>query len=225
MSLENYTGHKAIKGVYQKIINEIPKHQRYVELCAGSAKIFSLMTVPAETVILNDLDAEVQQQLKQKYPSTTVTNVCGRSMLEQNLTVWYHETFIFIDPPYLHSTRTNIDLYKHEMTDDDHKQLLSAVLKMNCNVMLIHPKCDLYDTMLKDWRKVEIKIRYHRKTSIECLYMNYAAVQELQTDEYLGKDCWDRQRIKRKGDRIVAKLKKLPVLERNYVLNRLNELK
>ena len=223
--LEKYTGHKAIKGVYQKIINEIPKHQRYVELCAGSAKICSLLTVLAKDVILNDLDSAVQLFLKEKYRSATVTNECGISMLKKKTAVWYRETFIFIDPPYLHSTRTNKNLYNFEMTDVDHKQLLSAVLKMKCNIMIIHPKCELYDTMLHSWRKIEVKIRYNRKTSIECLYMNYEEVSELQSDSFLGKDCWDRQRIKRKGDRLLAKLMGLPVLERNYVLNRLKEIK
>lgn len=109
------------------------------------------------------------------------------------------------------------------MSDDDHVRLLLAVLQMNCNIMIIHPKCELYDTYLKDWYKVEVKIRYNRKTSIECLYMNYKP-DELQDYSYLGTDCWDRQRIKRKGERWVNKLMNLPDLERNYIIEKIKDL-
>lgn len=87
--------------------------------------------------------------------------------------------------------------------------------------MIIHPKCELYDNGLKDWRKVEVKIRYNNKTSIECLYMNYKEPGILQEDGYLGKDCWDRQRIKRKATRFLNKLIQLPELERNLILNKI----
>lgn len=132
---------------------------------------------------------------------------------------------IFLDPPYLHGTRSgNTNLYEFEMTDNDHVKLLSAVASMEQKIMIIHPKCELYDRMLADWRKVEIKIRYNRKTSIEYLYMNFAKTADLHNDDYLGSDCWDRQRIKRKSERLIAKFQKLPVLERNYLIKRINEI-
>src|SRR5690606_9759875 len=114
-------------------------------------------------------------------------------------------------------------LYTYEMIDSDHVQLLTAALQMNCFIMIIHPKCELYDTYLKDWYKIEVKIRYNNKTSIECLYMNYK-LDELQDYTYLGSDCWDRQRIKRKGERWVNKLLAMPELERQYIINKIKEL-
>lgn len=222
--MKNYRGHKRIDGVYQKIINHIPKHTYYMELFAGSAAIYSLLTVPAVPVILNDINPEVQSKLALRYPQAKVTNECAISILQSNQTVLAKDAFIFLDPPYKHSTRPNsVDIYNFEMSDSDHVQLLTAALQMTCNVMIIHPKCELYDTYLKDWYKVEVKIRYNRKTSIECLYMNYK-IQELQDDSYLGTDCWDRQRIKRKAERWVNRLNSLPELERNYILNRIKEI-
>ena len=222
--MQNYKGHKKIQGVYQKIINHIPKHTQYLELFAGSASIYSLLSVPAGTVILNDKNPNTCRKLQSLFSGVTITNDCAVRILQLKKTVWTKETFIFLDPPYLHSTRPNsTELYEFEMTEREHIQLLHSVLQMNCNIMIIHPKCELYDTYLKDWYKVEVKIRYNRKTSIECLYMNYLP-DELQDYSYLGSDCWDRQRIKRKGERWVNKLMNLPELEKQYIINKIKSL-
>jgi len=39
------------------------------------------------------------------------------------------DTFFFLDPPYVHSTRT-MDIYTHEMTDQDHERLCHAILSL-----------------------------------------------------------------------------------------------
>ena len=222
--MENYTGHRAIAGVYHKIINEIPAFDSFHELFAGSAAISSLLSVAAARLHVNEISPSVFLELCSKFPESTVTNECAISLLKK----WRpkKKQVIFLDPPYHHSTRPkNTNLYEFEMPDDDHVKMLSAVVAMDkVKIMIIHPKCELYDQMLADWRKVEIKIRYNRKTSFECLYMNFPATQDLHNYQYLGSDCWDRQRIKRKGDRLLAKLRKLPVLERNYIINRINEI-
>ncbi|MBA7701401.1 hypothetical protein ES703_110137 [subsurface metagenome] len=89
--------------------------------------------------------------------------------------------------------------------------------------MIIHPSCKLYDQALHSFRTVEAAVRYHNKTSIEKLYMNYPGPEQLLTYVYAGKDCWDRQRIKRKGDRTIQKLLSLPAIERNYILDRIRK--
>lgn len=225
MSLEKYTGHKKHPGLYHKIINQIPKIRlNYYELFAGSASIYSLITRPhGFNSVLNDLDAEVHKKLLQKYTGVCVLNENAIDLLKN----WrfIEDEFIFLDPPYHHSTRPNaMELYKHEMTNDDHIQLLNAVQDLKCNIMIIHPKCDLYDSVLSSWRKIEVKVRYHKKTSLEVLYMNYPEPLQLQDYSFLGNDCWDRQRIVRKVNSYVLKFKKLPVLERNFILEKLNQI-
>jgi len=224
MKLEKYTGNKGAGGLYQKIINQIPAHTRYRELFAGSGAVYANMTVPAEDIILNDLDSAVQQLLQKCFPEITVTNDCTISFLKSNVALLAKETFIFLDPPYLHSTRSNPKLYKFEMTDNQHIEFLECCIAMKCNILIIHPKCELYDTMLSGWRKVDVTVRYHQKTQIERMYMNYDEVDQLQSYSFLGDNCWERQRIKRKGDRLLKKLQALPVLEKKYILERLKEI-
>ena len=218
----NYKGHKDIEGVYHKIINEIPKHKYYWEVFAGSAAIAKLLLAAGTDakILLNDLSVPAAKVLSEEFRSATVTNSCYSSY-NNVLSSATKDSFVFIDPPYLHSTRPNgLNLYEKELSDSDHVQLLNAVLQYSCNVMIIHPKCELYDTMLKSWRSVQIKIRYNTKTSIECLYMNYPVPPELHTYSFIGKDCWDRQRINRKSAALIKKLENLPVHERNCLLDR-----
>jgi DNA adenine methylase len=226
-TLDNYTGHKKVNGLFQKIINQVPKHDMYVELFAGSAAICSLFTVPAATVVLNDINPEVHNLLRIKFRNEKVHfwNTDALEFLPKMETIWKEDVFVFLDPPYHHDTRPlATELYKHEMTNIDHIKLLRTVQSMKCDIMLIHPKCELYDEFLHDWRKIEVKVRYHQKTSIECLYMNYPEPTELQDYSFLGNDCWERQRIRRKTDKYIEKFQKMPVLERNCIIDKLKEL-
>ena len=221
-----YPGNKNIPGLIQKIINQIPPCTDFFELYAGSAAVSTYLSrVSMDTLQfhINDIDPAITAIFD--YPAgCTVTNLPAVDILNTLSTVPAAENkFVFLDPPYHHDCRIyNTKIYKFEMTNDDHVQMLSAVLDLKCNCMIIHPQCQLYDQSLADWRTVQIKVRYHNKTSIEKLYMNYPDPVQLLSYSTCGSDCWDRQRIKRKGDRLVQKLLALPEVERNYILNRLS---
>lgn len=83
------------------------------------------------------------------------------------------ETFVYCDPPYLMNTRKKY-LYNHEMADSEHVALLDALCESSCNIMISGYENEIYDELLKLWRKVS------RKTTAECsvprietLWMNY----------------------------------------------------
>ena len=221
-----YPGNKNIPGLIHKIVNQIPDCRYFFEPFAGSAAVSKFLSVLPDMkteFYINDLDPQAISNCKVP-AAATVTNTNGFNIIE-NLIRWRSGTdnFIFIDPPYHHSTRPDhTDIYNYEFTHTDHLMLLSFVLKLKCNCMIIHPVCDLYDQALKSWRSVLITVRYHNKTSHEKLYMNYPGPEQLLTYVYAGKDCWDRQRIKRKGDRLLQKLSSLPAVERNCLIDRIN---
>ena len=220
-----YPGNKNIPGLLHKIINQIPYCEYFFEPFAGSAavsKFLSVLPGIKTEFHINDIDPAVTARFD--YPSAAnTTNSDGLDILWR---LAYSrsgtDTFVFIDPPYHHSTRPDrTDIYDYEMSHDDHLRLLSSVLKLKCNCMIIHPVCDLYSQVLKSWRSVPVTVRYHSKTSNEKLYMNYPGPEQLLTYVLTGKDCWDRQRIKRKGDRLVQKLSSLPAAERNYIISKI----
>ena len=81
--------------------------------------------------------------------------------------------FIYADPPYLHGTRKNY-LYKYEMTNHDHVELLEALVAHPGKVLLSGYDNQLYNDMLSGWRKVQKKTQAEKGLSrIETLWMNY----------------------------------------------------
>lgn len=87
------------------------------------------------------------------------------------------DVFIYADPPYLHSTRKGY-LYKHEMTDEQHIELLETLLEHPGKVLLSGYDNKLYNKMLLNWNKV-----YKNTTAeaglkrTEVLWMNYNTSQ------------------------------------------------
>lgn len=62
-------------------------------------------------------------------------------------------TLFYLDPPYLHDTRVATDAYHFEMTDADHRELLSAITSAQGKVMLSGYPSPLYDDALAGWNR------------------------------------------------------------------------
>jgi DNA adenine methylase len=63
-------------------------------------------------------------------------------------------TLFYCDPPYLHDTRAATRAYgPHEMTEDDHRQLLDTLRACRGKVMLSGYPSGLYDTALAGWNR------------------------------------------------------------------------
>jgi DNA adenine methylase len=66
------------------------------------------------------------------------------------------EVLLLVDPPYVHSTRKGIG-YRHEMTDDDHRELAAALQQTKAAVVLSGYPSPLYDLELfPDWHRIEM---------------------------------------------------------------------
>ena len=65
-------------------------------------------------------------------------------------------TLHYVDPPYLFGTRADQgDDYAHELTDDDHAELLTFLRGLRGMVVLSGYPSAAYDAALSDWRRVE----------------------------------------------------------------------
>ena len=62
------------------------------------------------------------------------------------------DTLIYIDPPYLKSTRVSGE-YAFDYTEQQHKELLNAVVSSRAKIVLSNYDNDLYNDALKGWRK------------------------------------------------------------------------
>jgi site-specific DNA-adenine methylase len=231
-----YRGNKSVKGLYQFIINRIPPCKTFIEAFAGSAQITKKLFIAADTdrincsschpenIVLNDCNRSLNFDFTKHLPVPTVISNYPAAQLLKSLVTANADTFIYCDPPYLKSTRGSYrNIYKHEMTVDDHREFLLLVRKGSFNCMISHYECDLYNDLLPYWNKEFYKVCYHGHVKNECIYYNYEKPSTLLSYRYVGSDCWDRQRIARKINRFVKKLNSLPELERNTILARLHK--
>ena len=88
-------------------------------------------------------------------------------------------TLFYLDPPYVHDTRSTTDAYQHEMHDSVHDELLSTIQQCRGRVMLSGYPNELYDRTLGDWnrhdRKIDNKVSSSasKRVMTESLWCNF----------------------------------------------------
>lgn len=84
------------------------------------------------------------------------------------------DTLMYIDPPYLRSTRRSGALYAHEMDESDHKELLTLIKKSREKVIISGYESGLYNTELAGWRKDSTMSQTtSAEMARETIWMNY----------------------------------------------------
>lgn len=68
---------------------------------------------------------------------------------------------IYADPPYPRGTRDPRPMYRHEMTDDQHAELLRALRDSPAAVAITTYPNPLYADLLADWEHVDVPSRAH----------------------------------------------------------------
>ena len=97
------------------------------------------------------------------------------------------ETLHFVDPPYVFGTRSLRNVvqgcYRHEMTDEQHLELLTVLKNLQGMVVLSGYPSDLYKRELADWQvhTTGSRISAGRGTAVktEVLWLNAACQQRL----------------------------------------------
>lgn len=89
----------------------------------------------------------------------------------------YENVLIYADPPYLMETRCCAQ-YRHEMTEQDHIDLLAALLQHKGPVILSGYPSELYDRELKCWSRITRKA-YNKNADqrTEVLWCNFEVGQ------------------------------------------------
>ena len=85
---------------------------------------------------------------------------------------------IYCDPPYLMETRGGKQ-YNHEMTRQDHEELLHELLRSKASVILSGYASDLYDDALQSWHRKEFKsYNQNKERRTEVLWCNFEPEEE-----------------------------------------------
>lgn len=89
-------------------------------------------------------------------------------------------TLHYLDPPYSHDSRTDINAYAHEMTEQQHRELAHILRHLQGKVALSGYQSPLMDELYDDWHCVagpEKQIPSSKAPRREMLWTNYDVTQ------------------------------------------------
>lgn len=98
-------------------------------------------------------------------------------------------TLFYLDPPYLHETRASTTEYgAHEMTEDQHRQLLEVLAGIEGRFLLSGYRSALYERYEKahGWARHEFQIANHssgakaKPTMVECVWTNFCGIVDIR---------------------------------------------
>lgn len=223
---QNYFGGKNSNGTYQTIINHIPPHDVFMSLFLGNCAITRKIK-PAKYSILNDLDTDVANNWKAlNLPiNYELLNEPALYILQhlKNFTDCPGVIFIYLDPPYRKDARkSKVDVYKHEMSDNDHSDLLLQIVAMcdhkHIKMMVSHYPDPVYDAALVGWHTHDFLSTIRNGMALERIYYNYELTDQLHDYSYIGDDFREREALSRQKKNFIKKLNRLPEQLRNAIL-------
>lgn len=89
------------------------------------------------------------------------------------------DVFIYADPPYLRGIRKDY-IYRHEMSDEEHIELLGALKNHPGKVMISGYENELYNDILSGWHKAQKNTQADGGVArIETLWMNYTLISQI----------------------------------------------
>lgn len=239
-----WPGGKDGSGVVQRLINEIPPHDVFISPFLGDCAVMRRKR-PATTNIGIDLDRANIERWAVGRPGVDLRLYCccGIEWLRHAFDFYAAEcggrvpqdpaarssvarsTFIYADPPYLLSSRRSSKrIYDHEMTDEQHAELLAtlifAAIAKTCLVMVSHYPHPLYAQGLAGWRSFTYSSQTRGgRRATEQVWCNYDPPAELHDASYLGRDKREREKIRRRVRNWSSGLARMPALERQAVLD------
>lgn len=96
----------------------------------------------------------------------------------------YQNVFMYLDPPYLLSTRT-AKQYKHEMTDKEHEELLKIITQSKAKIMISGYESKMYDDYLKEWTRMEFRgSAEHNGPRTEVVWMNFEPYGQMSIGDF-----------------------------------------
>jgi hypothetical protein len=195
----------------------------YVEPFLGGAAIM-LRKRPAEVSIGIDLDERAVDRavtatsggVVPLVPGCTFIVGDGISYLAGLSRAAGVDTFVYCDPPYMMQTRRQQRrLYRYELVDADHADLLAVLVRLPCRVMVSGYPSDLYDRALSGWSTIDYRVVTRcGLLALERLWMNYSPPTVLHDYRHLGRDYRERERIRKMHRRWVARLGRMNQAER-----------
>jgi DNA adenine methylase len=224
----SYYGGKGAAGVHQILINQVTPHDTLVIPFAGHCTLARKIH-PAKNLILNDIDSNVFSWWH-NYKTDEEKEIrrgCGIGMVKSirwgiENGIYIDRIFVYVDPPYVESACGAAQKYKHRFTDAQHVELIDVLKQLSIepqvSIMISGYPSPLYAKHLKGWRSKSFMSQTRRGRRKEMLWMSYPQPTELHDYRFVGKDKVERFKLKRRRDNMLAKLRRLPAIERNALI-------
>lgn len=237
-----WPGGKDGAGVAQRLINQIPPHDVFVSAFLGDCAIMRRKR-PAARNIGIDLDERALARFSATIPGLELWccdalgwlrhkfgfyrfgdtgGAAGKAALTGDFGRW----FVYADPPYRLADRhaAGRRYYRHEMTDEQHAELIRTLRALPCMVMVSHYPCAEYEEGLAGWRTFTFRNQTRGGSALEQVWCNYSEPETLHDHRFLGDGKRRREVIRRRRANLRAKLLRLPPLERAALLEEVAEL-
>lgn len=226
--MDDLVGSKGGSGVCQWLRSLMPAHSVYVEGFLGRGVLLR-SKVPARRNIGIELDLGVLQEFKACIDGADYAGlelIHGDVFEELPKLSVPADGLVYLDPPYLGSTRSHRRYYLCELiTDEDHIRLLQLANALSCRVMISGYRSELYSSMLPEWRVSSFwTVNRAGVRCEEICWMNFPEPVFYHDVYVAGVDFTDRQRVKRKVARWVRRLSSMPAAERQAILDALLDL-
>ena len=88
--------------------------------------------------------------------------------------------FFYLDPPYVHDTRSSSTEYEHEMSDDDHENFVNMLLNGKGKFLVSGYEHPIYRKLVSnDWNLYKYNSPNSNSDRTECLWYNYDIEENL----------------------------------------------
>lgn len=230
-----WPGGKDGAGVAQRLINQIPPHDIFISAFLGDCAIMR-RKLPAKVASIGvDADrANIERWYRSDEKPAGLSLYCcdGIEWLRHRFDLYavdrpspkkaaLERIFVYIDPPYLLSSRRSKKrMYNFEMTDEQHAELIDVATRLPCNVMVSHYPHQLYAHGLRGWRTFTFKSQTRSgKPATEQVWCNYDEPAELHDARFVGGNKRERERVRRRVRNWVGGLDRMEPAERQAVLD------
>lgn len=97
------------------------------------------------------------------------------------------DVLMYLDPPYVRSTRQSGRLYRHEMDDAGHRNLLDLITRSQAKIVLSGYASPLYDEVLQGWYRDTIMSQTTSAVmAVEYLWTNFEPPERQMTLEEIN---------------------------------------
>lgn len=112
-------------------------------------------------------------EIVQRLQRIQIENSPALEIIERYDTI---DTLFYLDPPYVHESRTDTKAYGYEMSDLDHFELASVLNQIKGRAVISGYRTKFYDEIYKNWIRIDSEektINSSKGVRIESLWLNF----------------------------------------------------